>query len=92
MAGAQTLSVRRAADEALYRSMIEATSRAAAKQALADGLNALDATVGDPQDDRSPAALLGALNDSIQTYAALPSDVTLAAECRSQRRRISPLR
>ena len=76
--GSQTLSVKRAADEALYRSMIEATSRAAGQQALADGLDALDQTVGDPENDRSPAALLGALNDSLQTYAALPSDVSLA--------------
>ena len=76
--GAQTVSITRAADKALYDSMIGATSLAAAKQALADGLDALDETVGDPENDRSPAALLGALNDSIQTYAALPSDVSLA--------------
>ncbi len=76
--GAQTLAIKRAADDALYRNMLDATSRAAGKQALADGLDALDETVGDPENDRSPAALLGALNNSIQTYASLPSDVSLA--------------
>jgi len=76
--GAQTLVVKRAADAALMENMIEATSRAAASQALADGVDRLDATVGDPEDNHSPAALLGALNDSLQLYSALPSDVSLA--------------
>lgn len=76
--GAQTVAVRRAADKALLENMVEATSRAAGQQALADGLTMLASVVGDPADERSPAALLGALNDSIQLYATMPSDQSLA--------------
>lgn len=75
---AQSVVVQRATDKALMESMIEATSRAAAEQAVADGLNMLEQTVGDPEDDRSPAALVGALSDSLQLYSALPSDPSLA--------------
>ncbi len=77
--GAQVLSVTRAQDQALYDNMIDATSRAAASQALADGLAALENTVGDPQSDQSPSALLSALDDSIQLYAASPGDQSLAS-------------
>jgi flagellar hook-associated protein 1 FlgK len=76
--GAQTLAIRRASDKALYENMVEATSRAAAQQAVADGLNMLEATIGDPEHGHSPAALVGALNDSIQLYSASPSDPNLA--------------
>ncbi len=76
--GAQTVAIRRAADKALLENMIEATSRASAQQALGDGLTMLQQIVGDPADDRSPAALLGALNDSIQIYSTMPSDLSLA--------------
>jgi flagellar hook-associated protein 1 len=76
--GAQALSIRRAFDKALYNNMIGATSVASAQQALVDGLKALGATTGDPQDGRSPAALIGALNDALQLYSATPSDLSLA--------------
>lgn len=76
--GSLTLAVRRAADTALYTTMISATSLASGQQALLGGLNAIERTVGDPENDRSPAALLGALNDALQLYSAAPSDLSLA--------------
>jgi len=76
--GTQTLEVRRAADKSLFDSMIAATSRAAGQQAVVDGLNALEDTIGDPENDRSPAALLGAFNDALQLYSTTPGDLSLA--------------
>src|SRR6185295_706343 len=76
--GAQALTIKRAADKALYDNMIGATSLASAQQALVDGLKALGETTGDPADGRSPAALIGALNDALQLYSATPSDLSLA--------------
>ncbi len=72
------LSVKRAADKSLFDAMIGATSRASGQQALVDGLNALEGTLGDPENDRSPAALIGALNDALQLYSATPGDLSLA--------------
>ena len=76
--GTLSLLVRRAADKSLFDNMIAATSRASGQQALVDGLNALQATIGDPGDDRSPAALIGKLNDALQLYSTTPSDLGLA--------------
>ena len=56
--------------------MIAATSQASGQQALVDGLNTLEGTLGDPQDDRSPGALIGALNDALQLYSANPGDLS----------------
>lgn len=76
--GAMSVSIRRATETALFMRMISATSVASGQQSLLDGLNALQSTVGDTEDDRSPAALIGALNDALQLYSATPSDAGLA--------------
>lgn len=76
--GAQVLTITRAADKALLESLTDTASRAAAQQALADGLNELNATIGDPELDQSPAALIGAFTDSIQLYSVSPGDQILA--------------
>lgn len=76
--GGHALSVARSTDKALFTGMVDATSRAAAGQALADGLDAIARTLGDPELDRSPAALVGALADAIQLYSAAPGEAALA--------------
>ena len=76
--GTQMLAIKRAFDKSLFDNMIAATSRASGQQALVDGLNALEVTIGDPEHDRSPAALVGALNDALQLYSTTPNDLSLA--------------
>lgn len=72
--GIRVASVTRAANMALLEKMLGATSTAAGQQALVEGLNRLDETVGDPELDTSPAAMIQKLNNAIQQYAAAPQD------------------
>jgi flagellar hook-associated protein 1 FlgK len=58
--------------------MLGAASQAAGQQAIVDGLGKLERTVGDPESGLSPAAMLGALRDSVHHYAAAPDDLTMA--------------
>jgi flagellar hook-associated protein 1 FlgK len=72
-------SITRAANQALFRNMLSATSDAAAQQAVSNGLDQLQQTVGQTSDEQSPAALIGNLQDALQTYSATPSDSNAAA-------------
>lgn len=74
----QVMSIQRATDAALYKTMLKATSASATQDALLDGLTKLSQTIGDPELDQSPAAKLGGLNDKLQQYAANPSNTILA--------------
>lgn len=76
--GVRIESVGRAANSALLHTTLGATSRAAGQQAIVDGLDKIEQTVGDPQSDRSPAALIGVLRDAIQQHASTPDDSTTA--------------
>lgn len=76
--GVRVESIGRAMETPLLRTMLAATSQAAGQQAIVDGLGKLEQTVGDPESNQSPAALIGALRDSVQQYAAAPDDLTLA--------------
>lgn len=74
--GVRVESIGRAADTALISANLGATSQTAKQQAIVDGLAKLEQTVGDPQSDRSPAALIGALRDAIQQHASTPDSAT----------------
>lgn len=74
----QVVSIERATDAALYKTMLKSTSASAAQQSLLDGLTKLSQTIGDPELDQSPAARLGELNNKLQQYAASPSNSILA--------------
>lgn len=76
--GVRVVSVGRAANPSLLSATLGATSQAAGQQAIVDGLEQLEQTVGDPQSDRSPAALIGALRDAIQQHASMPDSATTA--------------
>ncbi|MBS9479301.1 flagellar hook-associated protein FlgK [Ancylobacter radicis] len=78
--GATVVSVSRASDNALYMRMLSATSRTADRQAVLDGLQRLQTTVGDPEADASPAARLGALTDTLAQYANAPDEPAIASE------------
>ncbi|MCM5552034.1 flagellar hook-associated protein FlgK [Pleomorphomonas sp. NRK KF1] len=79
----QVVSIQRATDAALYKTMLKATSAAATQDALLDGLTKMSQTIGDPELDQSPAAKLGDLNNKLQQYAANPSNTILAQAVQS---------
>ncbi|SHO63224.1 flagellar hook-associated protein 1 FlgK [Pseudoxanthobacter soli DSM 19599] len=72
-------TVRRAQDTALYNKMLGATSSAAEKDALLNGLDRLADTVGDTENEGSPASKIQALANTLTQYANLPSDQDRAA-------------
>lgn len=76
--GGTTVVVTRASDEALFMRKLAASSGAAERQALLDGITALSKTVGDTSDAGSPAARLGTLNAALQAAANRPDDANLA--------------
>ncbi|MCM5556370.1 flagellar hook-associated protein FlgK [Pleomorphomonas sp. JP5] len=79
----QVVSIQRATDAALYKTMLKATSASATQDALLDGLTKMSQTIGDPELDQSPAARLGDLNNKLQQYAANPSNTILAQAVQS---------
>lgn len=74
----QVVSIERATDAALFKTMLKSTSAAAGSQSLLDGLTKLSETIGDPELDQSPAAKLGDLTDKLQQYAAAPDNSIFA--------------
>ena len=76
--GSVTVSVSRATDLALFYRMLGSNSAATGQQALLDGLNRLQDSVGDSADGTSPASLIGALSDALQAEANAPTDRNLA--------------
>ncbi len=77
-AGVRLQSVTRVSDTALLQHMLTANSAAGRQNSIVTGLENLDQTVTDPELDASPAALIGALADALQTYADGPQDLTRA--------------
>ncbi|MGO4573395.1 flagellar hook-associated protein FlgK [Microvirga sp. 2TAF3] len=76
--GAARVAVSRASDIALYSKMLSSTSDAATQKALLDGLEKLNATIGDTELGESPAARIGALKAALQQYAKSPDNVIMA--------------
>lgn len=72
--GARLSAVQRLADEALLENLMKASSGHEAKLAIADALNELDATIGDPELGASPGAVIQSLIDKLQEFAARPHD------------------
>ena len=77
--GVAISSVTRLTDKVLLDARFDAASRSVMQQTVFDSLSRLQATVGDPEDDSSPAALVGKLAQSLQLYATSPQEVTGAA-------------
>ncbi|HEU0060796.1 MAG TPA: flagellar hook-associated protein FlgK [Hyphomicrobiaceae bacterium] len=73
-AGVRIASITRAANEALFDKLLNATSSATERTAIADAVSELDQTVLDPELDASPAALLSKLGNALQQYSAAPQD------------------
>ena len=71
------VTIGRATNDAILTQYLNANSQSSASQALLDGLNRLQDTVGDTADGTSPAAKIAALSTALQTYANTPSDASL---------------
>jgi flagellar hook-associated protein 1 len=74
--GVLVATVQRSADIALRTAALAAKSSAAANQAMTNGLESLQQTVGTPQAESSPAALVGALQTSLTQAASAPQDTS----------------
>ncbi len=72
--GVRLASITRAADMALFRNVLGANSVVGGQQAVIDALDQLNQTVGDPEQDSSPAALVGKLQESLQGFSSAPQD------------------
>ena len=70
-------TITRATNDTVLSQYLGANSRSAGSQALLDGLNRLQDTVGDTASNASPAAKIAALSTALQTYANTPSDASL---------------
>jgi flagellar hook-associated protein 1 FlgK len=78
--GAAIVGYSRAQDKSLLDKLLDASGSAAAKQALLDGLESLNATVGDPDSEISPAAMLGKFYGALQLYESGPGDLLRAQD------------
>ena len=67
----------RASSEGLQRAMLDATASAARASTMSDGLDRLQAVMGDGQLEGSPSWLISKLQTSLQDYAASPADPNL---------------
>ncbi len=76
--GVRLASITRVSNQALFNNVISSNSDAARYDAINSSLDQLNQTINDPQQDSSPAALLGKLADALQQYAASPQDTIRA--------------
>lgn len=72
--GIRVSGIRRAEDAALFTRMVNATASAAERDAVRGHLTVMADLVGDPQNGKSPAALLGDLRNAVAEYANAPDD------------------
>ena len=77
--GSTVSSITNAQNQALFNSVLDATSSSAAQNAIANGLTTLQDTIGDTSSTTSPAAQISAFIDALQSYEASPNDSSLAA-------------
>ena len=74
----RVVSITRATNIPLLTQFLGSKSASASSQALLDGLNRLEETVGDPADGISPAARMAALATALQAAANAPADRSMA--------------
>lgn len=78
--GVRVEGIARTTDAALYTSLLKSTSAGTSQEAVLEGLQRLEETIGDTALEMSPAARLGELKTAIQTFAADPNDTILAQD------------
>lgn len=73
--GVRVAVIARSANEALSATHLDAVAQASRQDTVVRLLDQLDATVGDPENDSSPAGLMSKLSSALQGYAAAPTDI-----------------
>ncbi|MFU0505465.1 flagellar hook-associated protein FlgK [Pseudaminobacter sp. NGMCC 1.201702] len=76
--GARVVEIHRATNEQLFRQNLSAISSWSGQSTLYSGAERLGFTVNGVDDATSPAKMLGALQEALQTYSAAPSNRLLA--------------
>lgn len=76
--GAYVAGIRTAVNSALLDRVIDSESDFASLQATVDGLERLEAVVGDPQSGTGPAALMAELSAALHSAAQAPQDELVA--------------
>lgn len=78
LGGAAVVTVQRSQDVTLFRYTMAGTANFSSQKALLDGLQNLKAIYGGNNYEAAPATLLARFRDTLSTYAAKPSEITLA--------------
>jgi len=78
--GVRVDGVVRVTDSALYSSLLTSTSVGSSQEAVLDGLTRMAETINDTELEMSPAAMLGELQLSLQTFASDPNNAILAQD------------
>jgi flagellar hook-associated protein 1 FlgK len=74
---ARLTATSRATNVPVFLRMLEATSASAGMDVLLSGIERLQETIGDSEDEGSPAALIGKLDSALRLYANTPDDENL---------------
>jgi flagellar hook-associated protein 1 len=72
--GVRLATITRATDAALFQNVLSANAAVGGQQAVVDGLDQLNQTVADPEQDASPAALITKLENALQSYSTSSQD------------------
>lgn len=76
--GVQAGEAQRATDSVLFDGLLSSNSRLGAQAAVKAGLDQYSTAIGDASQERSPAALLGKLQNSLQLLSVAPHDTASA--------------
>lgn len=79
LGGAPRISaIMRSTSQDLQSAVIAANSDAARQDVLVAALDRLDAAIGDPSSETSPAGQIGRFRSAMQSYSAAPADISRA--------------
>ncbi|WP_152046120.1 flagellar hook-associated protein FlgK [Aureimonas psammosilenae] len=71
-------SITQSSNTTLFRNMLDSTSNLSQTSVVQNGLNRINELVGDIQNKRTPAALIGKFADALKAYAASPNKYEFA--------------
>lgn len=77
--GGYYIKIQRAQNEALFKQTISSVSAASGQTRLLDGLTQMQSVFGGNEYASSPSTYLATFRSSLQTYAASPGNITIAA-------------
>ena len=87
--GVAIARIDRTAKQSLLEAVLGATSSSAGQDEISAALAQLQSTIGQPTDGSSPAALIGELRNTLQTYSSNPASEQLGNNAVSAAARLS---